>query len=70
MDIGLDAGLGARSRLSGVRDVCEHEKDALEALEDVRLDGVPRALAAPRTEIAAALAPLKRDSGNLTRMLP
>jgi hypothetical protein len=48
----------ARSRLSSVFDVCEHEQRALEALGDGRLDGVLRAMTVLHAEIAAALATL------------
>jgi hypothetical protein len=43
MGVSPNAELEARSRLSSVLDVCEHEKRALEALRDDRLDGVLRA---------------------------
>jgi hypothetical protein len=70
MDVGPTAEHEARSRLSSVLDVCEHEKNALKALEDDRLDGVLRAMTALRTEIAAALATLCPDSGNNVRTQP
>jgi hypothetical protein len=47
-----------------VLDVCEHEKRALEALRDDRLDGVLRAMTAPRAEIVAALATLTPRPGD------
>jgi len=48
----------ARSRLTSVLDVCEHEMQALEALRDPRLSGVLQAMTTLRAEIVAALAAL------------
>jgi hypothetical protein len=46
----------ARARLSSVRDVCEHERQALENLRDPRLKGVLESISSLQAEIAAALA--------------
>ena len=46
----------ARSRLTRVLDVCEHEFQPLEALGDARLIGVLQVMALLRGEIVAALA--------------
>ncbi len=57
----------ARSRLSGVLDVCEHEMQALDALRDARLSGVLQVMALLRTEIVTALtalATLTPDANN------
>lgn len=47
--------LEARSRLTSVLDVCEHEWKALEALREPRLKAVLTAMTALRAEIVAAL---------------
>jgi len=39
-----------------VRDVCEHERQALEKLRDPRLKGVLESISSLQAEIAAALA--------------
>ena len=54
----------ARSRLTSVLDVCEHEMQALEALRDPRLSGVLQVMTTLRAEIVAALAALTPDAGN------
>jgi hypothetical protein len=54
VDQGSD--LEARSRLSSVLDVCEHEAARLERLEDPRLADVLKAMSTLRAEIVAALA--------------
>jgi hypothetical protein len=54
----------ARSRLTSVLDVCEHEMQALEALRDTRLSGVLQAMTTLRAEIVAALAALAPAAGN------
>ncbi len=54
----------ARSRLTSVLDVCEHEMQALKALRDPRLSGVLQAMTTLRAEIVAALAALTPDAGN------
>ena len=54
----------ARSRLASIFDVCEHEKRALEALEDPRLTGVLQAMTGLRTEIVAALASLEQPTAD------
>jgi hypothetical protein len=52
--VGTHGELETRSRLSSVLAVCEHEKRALEALEDDRLDGALCVMTALRAEIVAA----------------
>jgi hypothetical protein len=54
----------ARSRLASILDVCEHEKKALDALEDPRLTGVLQAMTELRTEIFAALASLEQPTAD------
>jgi hypothetical protein len=54
----------ARARLSSVREVCEHERQALENRRDPRLDGVLRAISTLQAEIAAALASLHAPDVN------
>jgi hypothetical protein len=54
----------ARARLSSVREVCEHERQALETLRDPRLNGVLEAIARLQAEIIAALATLGPPSQN------
>jgi hypothetical protein len=46
----------ARARLSSVREVCEHEPQALENLRDPRPNGILKAISTLQAEIAAALA--------------
>jgi hypothetical protein len=48
----------ARARLSSVREVCEHERQALENLRDPRLNGVLEAIARLHAEIIATLVTL------------
>ena len=52
----------ARSRLTRVLDVCEHELQPLEALGDTRLIGVLQVMALLRAEIVAALATVTPDA--------
>jgi hypothetical protein len=47
-----------------VREVCEHERQALETLRDPRLNGVLEAIARLQAEIIAALATLGPPSQN------
>ena len=54
----------ARSRLTSVFDVCEHEKQALDTLRDARLSGVLQAMTTLHAEIVAALATLTPDVSN------
>jgi hypothetical protein len=54
----------ARSRLTSVLDVCEHETQALHALRDARLSGVLQAMTTLRAEIVAALASLTPGASN------
>lgn len=54
----------ARSRLSSVLDVCDHEGQALVALDDARLAAVLQAMSTLRAEIVAALAALTPDVRN------
>ena len=49
----------ARSRLMSVAELIEHERAALQALDDARLDPVLDALEKTRTEIAAVIAALR-----------
>jgi hypothetical protein len=60
----LMADVEARSRLASILDVCEHEKKALDALEDPRLTGVLQAVTELRTEIFAALASLEQPTAD------
>jgi hypothetical protein len=55
--------LEARARLSSILDVLDHEAEALQTLEDRRLDDVLRAIVSLRTEIVATL-------GELDKRLP
>jgi hypothetical protein len=48
----------ARARLSSVREICEHERQALGNLRDPRLNGVLEAIARLQAEIVATLATL------------
>jgi hypothetical protein len=52
----------ARSRLSSVRDVCEHEMHAPDALRDLRLSGVLQAMTTLCAEIVAALASFEQPT--------
>jgi hypothetical protein len=54
----------ARSRLSSILSVCEHEAAALDELRDTRLIGVLQAMASLRAEIVAALASLEHPQEN------
>ncbi len=54
----------ARARLTNVRDVCEHERQALQNLRDPRLKGVLQAISSLQAEIAAALASLHAPDAN------
>jgi len=54
----------ARSRLASVLDVCEYEREALDALRDPRLAAVLKAMAALRAEIVTALASLEQSPSN------
>jgi hypothetical protein len=54
--MGPGSDLEARSRLSSVLDVCEHEAARLERFEDPRLADVVKAMSTLRAEIMAALA--------------
>jgi hypothetical protein len=54
----------ARARLSSVRDVCEHERQALENLRDPRLKGVLESISSLQAEIAAALGSLHAPDEN------
>jgi hypothetical protein len=53
----------ARSRLTSVLDVCDHEMQALDALRDARLSGVLQAMMTLRAEIVATLAPDASNGG-------
>jgi hypothetical protein len=46
----------ARARLSSVREICEHERQALATLRDPRLNGVLEGISRLQAEIIAALA--------------
>lgn len=50
--------LEARSRLTSVLELLEHEADALQRLNDERLENVLRQIALLRAEIVAALGSL------------
>jgi len=54
----------ARARLSSVSEVCEHERQALENLNDPRLNGVLQAISRLQAEIVAALATLGPPPAN------
>jgi hypothetical protein len=54
----------ARARLSSVRDVREHERQALENLREPRLKGVLESISSLQAEIAAALASLHASNEN------
>jgi hypothetical protein len=54
----------ARARLSSVREVCEHEPQALENLRDPRPNGILKAISTLRAKIAAALASLHAPDEN------
>jgi len=54
----------ARPRLSSVSDVCEHERQALEAIGDPRLEGVLLAISRLQAETIAALASLGGHPAN------
>ena len=56
--VSAGSDLEARSRLTSILDICEHESHRLELLEDPRLDGALEAMRALRAEIVAALAAL------------
>jgi hypothetical protein len=53
----------ARSRLTSVLDVCEHEMEALDALVDARLTHVLQMMTQLRAEIVATLATLTPEAG-------
>ena len=53
-----------RARLSSVSDVCEHERQALEGMDDPRLEGVLLAISRLQAEIIAALATLGPPPSN------
>jgi hypothetical protein len=54
----------ARARLSSVRDVSEHERQALQKLRDPRLKGVLESISSLQAEIAAALASVHAPDEN------
>jgi CHASE1-domain containing sensor protein len=54
----------ARARLSSMRDVCEHERRALENLGDPRLEEVLQTISRLQAEIAAALASFHAPATN------
>lgn len=60
--VGVMEDVEARSRLSTVLDVCEHEMRALNALGDPRLIHVLQMMTVLRAEIIATLATLTPDT--------
>jgi hypothetical protein len=54
----------ARSRLSSVLALCEHEMQALDTLRDARLTHVLRMMTQLRAEIVATLATLTPEASN------
>ena len=60
----MNADVEARSRITSILDLLEHELQALAVLEQPRLDGVIRDGNQLRAEIVAALASLPRPQPN------